>query len=87
MKLAPEDPVVRTVHALVDAMHSADRGAPTIDTAIVALAAALGLPTGSALGMFAIGRSAGWVAHILEQYEAGYLLRPRARYLGNEPHP
>ena len=26
----------------------------------------------------AIGRSAGWVAHILEQYEAGFVLRPRA---------
>jgi citrate synthase len=22
------------------------------------------------------------VAHMLEQYEAGYLVRPRARYLG-----
>jgi citrate synthase len=28
-----------------------------------------------------MGRCAGWVAHVLEQYEAGYVLRPRARYL------
>jgi citrate synthase len=32
--------------------------------------------------MFAIGRSAGWVAHVVEQYREDFLLRPRARYVG-----
>jgi citrate synthase len=32
--------------------------------------------------MFAVGRSAGWIAHALEQRAAGFLLRPRARYVG-----
>ncbi len=37
--------------------------------------------TGPALGgFFAVSRCVGWVAHAIEQYEAGYLLRPRARY-------
>jgi citrate synthase len=27
-----------------------------------------------------VGRCAGWIAHVLEQYETGQLLRPRARY-------
>ena len=33
-------------------------------------------------GLFAVGRTAGWVAHALEQVATGHLLRPRARYSG-----
>ncbi|MHC5022173.1 MAG: citrate/2-methylcitrate synthase [Planctomycetota bacterium] len=55
---------------------------PTLDVGLVALRAALGLPRGSAAGLFAVGRMAGWVAHILEQRHTGVLLRPRARYVG-----
>ena len=78
--LAPESPGVRTFLALVEAMRNAEAGYPNIDAGLVALALALELPPGSAVGIFAIARSAGWVAHMLEQYEAGYLVRPRARY-------
>jgi citrate synthase len=66
--------------ATIDAMAAAGRPAPNVDMALVALRAALGLPRGAAAGLFAVGRSAGWIAHILEQYAAGFLLRPRARY-------
>jgi citrate synthase len=55
---------------------------PNLDFGLVALASALGLPQGAAAGLFAVGRCAGWVAHVLEQYQAGYLVRPRARYTG-----
>jgi citrate synthase len=55
---------------------------PTVDFGLVALARALGLPTGAALALFAIGRTAGWIGHALEQYEAGGLIRPRAKYVG-----
>jgi citrate synthase len=79
--LAPRSPVVRTLRGLVDAM--ADAGhAPTCDLGLVALSAALGLPRGSASALFALGRSAGWIAHALEQRGQGFLLRPRARYVG-----
>jgi citrate synthase len=40
------------------------------------------LPKGSAAALFALGRISGWVAHALEQRDAGYLLRPRAEYVG-----
>jgi citrate synthase len=66
--------------ATIDAMAAARRPPPNVDMALVALRAALGLPRGAAAGLFAVGRSAGWIAHILEQYAAGFLLRPRARY-------
>jgi citrate synthase len=58
---------------------------PNLDFGLVTLAQALDLPAGAALALFAIGRSAGWIAHAIEQYQAGGLIRPRARYLGPDP--
>ena len=55
---------------------------PTVDHGLVILRRALGLPRGSALVMFAIGRTAGWIAHAIEQYAAEGLIRPRAEYKG-----
>ena len=58
---------------------------PNVDFALVAVARALKLPAGAALGLFAIGRSAGWIAHAIEQYQAEPMIRPRARYVGQLP--
>ncbi len=58
---------------------------PNVDFALVALARALGLPDGSALTLFAIGRTIGWIAHALEQYRQDSIIRPRARYVGPQP--
>ena len=68
--------------ALVTAMERAGRPEPNVDAAAVAVRASVGLPRGAVAGLFAVGRSVGWVAHIVEQYEAGHLVRPRARYTG-----
>jgi citrate synthase len=54
----------------------------TVDFGLVALTRALEMPAGSAALLFALGRSAGWVAHVLEQRASVAVLRPRARYLG-----
>ena len=40
---------------------------------------------GSALALFLVGRTVGWIAHAIEQYESGVLIRPRARYIGPRP--
>jgi citrate synthase len=56
-----------------------------VDFALAATAIGLGLPRDGALGMFIIGRTVGWIAHAIEQYESGVLIRPRARYLGPQP--
>ena len=58
---------------------------PNVDFALAAAAIGLELPRSGALGMFIIGRTVGWIAHAIEQYESGILIRPRARYLGPRP--
>ncbi|MCA9513153.1 MAG: citrate synthase, partial [Myxococcales bacterium] len=83
--LAPRANEVRCVRALVDAMDEAGLPKPNLDATMVALRAALGLPVGAAAGVFAVARSAGWTAHVLEQYATDRLLRPRARYVGEAP--
>jgi citrate synthase len=80
--LAPRSSAIRTIDALVEAMALAGQPAPTVDLGLVAIARALRLPAGSALAIFATGRVAGWIAHVAEQREAAFLLRPRARYVG-----
>jgi citrate synthase len=59
---------------------------PTIDFGLVILERALGLTEGSALVIFALGRTVGWIAHALEQYADDRLIRPRAVYTGPLPH-
>ncbi|HWA70807.1 MAG TPA: citrate synthase [Polyangiaceae bacterium] len=77
-----KSPFVRTANVLREAMLLVEGERPTVDLALVSLTAALGLPAGSASAIFALGRSLGYVAHVLEQREQGHLLRPRANYLG-----
>lgn len=59
---------------------------PRSEVGIAVLAIALRLPPRSGTGLYAIARIAGWVAHTLEQRTAGYILRPRARYIGTGPN-
>jgi len=58
---------------------------PNLDYGLVILRRALGLPRGSALVLFALGRTAGWMAHAMEQYAVDQLIRPRAAYTGPSP--
>ena len=58
---------------------------PTVDFGLVILSLALGLPAGGALALFALGRTVGWIGHTTEQYQSGRIIRPRARYIGEQP--
>ncbi|MGE5185537.1 MAG: citrate synthase family protein [Acidobacteriota bacterium] len=73
----------RTLLALVDAAEVP----PSVDVGLAALAAALGIAPAAASGLFAVARSAGWLAHVLEQRAQRFLLRPRARYVGVPVRP
>ena len=58
---------------------------PNLDAGLLALSFALSLPHGASSAMFAVGRTAGWIAHAREQRLYGNMIRPRARYIGIEP--
>lgn len=46
---------------------------------------ALGFPRNAFTGVFAIGRTIGWIAHAREQTLDGRLIRPQSRYVGPVP--
>ena len=46
---------------------------------------ALGLPPAAFTCVFAMGRSAGWIAHAREQLAGGRLIRPQSHYIGPMP--
>ena len=56
-----------------------------IDYALAVLVQTLGLPRGHELVLFAMARTVGWIAHASEQLQHGWLIRPRARYVGPAP--
>lgn len=59
---------------------------PNLFGALVIMAHALAFPRGSASLINTVGRTTGWIAHAVEQRLAGAMLRPRAKYMGdNQP--
>ena len=81
-QIFPDAPAVQVAGAIVTQVRAITGKAPTIDFALVALTQALDLPDGSALALFALGRTAGWIGHAIEQYRTGQMIRPRAKYVG-----
>ncbi|MBO0687042.1 MAG: hypothetical protein J2P45_28155, partial [Candidatus Dormibacteraeota bacterium] len=72
--------------AVVDAVVEATSGrglpAPNIDFALAALAHVAGMQRGASEAIYAIARTAGWLAHALEEYQRHSDIRPRAIYVG-----
>ncbi|WP_034607377.1 citrate/2-methylcitrate synthase [Chitinimonas koreensis] len=81
-QILPQRPAWRT---MLEAAERLTGGLPSIDVALVALRRHLGLPRDAAFGLFAAGRTAGWIAHALEQRGEPGLIRPRAAYVGPPP--
>jgi citrate synthase len=78
-------PRLAVVEALLEA--AAERGLPdpNVDLALAALAHVAGMTRGAGEAVFAVARTAGWIAHALEEYERDTPIRPRARYAGPAP--
>jgi citrate synthase len=81
----PESPAVSLSEAVAGEALQLMGERPTLDLALVTIARTLGLPPGGATALFALGRTIGWIGHAIEQYEGGSLIRPRARYVGEQP--
>lgn len=81
----PDGPELAVARTLVETVFDLTGERPTMDFALVLASRLIGLPPEAPLAIFALGRSVGWMAHVMEQYAAARLIRPRARYVG--PHP
>jgi citrate synthase len=78
-----EDRRVLDAVLAVASSHGAAR--PNVDFALGSLAFVLKMPVGATEAIFAIARTAGWIAHALEEYgEAPLRFRARAVYIGPE---
>jgi citrate synthase len=56
--------------------------APNIEFALAVLTSVAGMIRGAGEAIFAVGRTAGWLAHALEEYDRNIPIRPRCVYTG-----
>lgn len=75
----------RDLALLVEAGERATGLKPSFDLALALIVRRFNLPTGGAFDLFAIGRTAGLLAHALDQLLEGSPIRARLRYVGAEP--
>ncbi|MBN8927851.1 MAG: hypothetical protein J0H19_14650 [Rhodospirillales bacterium] len=55
---------------------------PNVEVMAALLLDAVGFPRAAFTPVFAVGRSAGWIAHALEQRAGGRMIRPTSEYVG-----
>jgi citrate synthase len=86
IQMYPHSPTVQQAQTMVAIMDEIPGRKPNLEFALVTLAQTLHLPDGSALALFATGRTVGWIGHAIEQYNSGHMIRPRATYSGPRPN-
>lgn len=78
-----DDPQLATVYRVRDLMAERRAVLPNVDLALGSLTWLAGMDPNAGEIIFAIARTAGWIAHAIEEYgEAAVRFRPRARYVG-----
>ncbi|MGO9220447.1 MAG: citrate/2-methylcitrate synthase [Streptosporangiaceae bacterium] len=81
-RAVPASPRLAVVDAVLAEMHRRALPEPNIDFALAVLASCAGMIRGAGEAIFAVARTAGWLAHAMEEYTASTPLRPRAVYTG-----
>lgn len=75
----------RFVDALARAGEDLLQERPNLDFGLAALSRLYDWPEQAPLLLFGLGRTVGWIAHAIEQYQSGDIIRPRANYVGPAP--
>jgi len=81
-RLALARAVEKTAERMLAERHPTRPLAANVEFYTAVLLEALGFPRGLFTAIFAIGRAAGWCAHVAEQAATGRLIRPASRYIG-----
>ncbi|HET6910055.1 MAG TPA: citrate/2-methylcitrate synthase [Mycobacteriales bacterium] len=84
---APRHPKLAAAEAALAEVNARGLPAPNSDFAVATLTAICDMPVGSGEAIFAIARTAGWIAHAMEEYTRRSPFRPRASYVGPDPEP
>jgi len=84
-RAAPKSGQLAVAEAVLAEVRRKSLPEPNIDFAIATLARVAGMVRGSGEAVFAVARTAGWIAHALEAYTGPGPLRPRAVYTGRPP--
>jgi citrate synthase len=79
------EPQLRPFRYLLEAGLELLHDHPNLDFGLAVVTRTCGLANHCAPILFALGRTVGWIAHAMEQYASGQLIRPRARYSGPAP--
>ena len=82
---APKSGQLAVAEAVLAEVRHKSLPEPNIDFAVATLARVAGLIRGAGEAIFAVARTAGWIAHALEAYAGPGPLRPRAVYTGRPP--
>ncbi|GIF25806.1 citrate synthase [Actinoplanes tereljensis] len=86
MEMIADGPVRDTAELMIDAMRTRAGIHPNIDFALAALTLTHGMPADAGETIFAVGRTAGWLAHALEEYgDRPSRFRPTGQYAGRKP--
>jgi citrate synthase len=81
-RAAPRSGQLAVADAVLAEVRQKSLPEPNIDFAIATLARVAGMVRGAGEAIFAVARTAGWIAHALEAYAGDGPLRPRAVYTG-----
>ncbi len=84
-RAAPKSGQLAVAEAVIAEVRRKSLPAWNVDLAMATLARVAGMIRGSGEAIFAVARTAGWIAHALEAYTGPGPLRPRAVYTGRPP--
>jgi citrate synthase len=81
-RLAFADRLEKAVAVAIDRVKPGRRLPPNVEVMAALLLDSVGIPRAAFTPAFAMARSAGWLAHAMEQQKTGRMIRPTSTYVG-----
>ena len=81
-RLAFADRLEKAVAVAIERVKPNRRLPPNVEIMAALLLDAVGIPRDAFTLVFGVGRSAGWLAHAMEQQKTGRMIRPTSAYVG-----